>query len=265
MDAHGLQLAPFLQTARVPGWQTSFPLLDRAEAAAVVCVQASGEALFVPSGWHHTVDNLEDTASINHNWLNGNCVRHSWGFMRATFERAVSLIADCRCRAGCKLQRRLCCDGVTQLRMRRETCDSATEFLELAQRILRADIGMDVAEFCELVSSVAHREVATLRQLGVAIDCECCAQEDNLACDGCDGPDRDALQLEHLLRLRAAACVMSDVHAFAVHTLQGEAGASGRAEIEGAYQLFVGATAWPWLVAAPCLERLCVELLSCNG
>lgn len=29
-------------------------------------MQESGEAIFVPSGWHHTVVNLEDTLSINH-------------------------------------------------------------------------------------------------------------------------------------------------------------------------------------------------------
>ena len=29
-------------------------------------VQGTGEAIFVPSGWHHTVQNLEDTLSINH-------------------------------------------------------------------------------------------------------------------------------------------------------------------------------------------------------
>jgi hypothetical protein len=33
-------------------------------------VQRKGELLFVPSGWYHEVTNLEDTISINHNWLN---------------------------------------------------------------------------------------------------------------------------------------------------------------------------------------------------
>ena len=34
-------------------------------------IQNSGEVVFVPSGWHHQVSNLEDTISINHNWFNG--------------------------------------------------------------------------------------------------------------------------------------------------------------------------------------------------
>jgi hypothetical protein len=31
--------------------------------------QGPGELLFVPSGWHHTVHNLQDTLSINHSTL----------------------------------------------------------------------------------------------------------------------------------------------------------------------------------------------------
>ncbi len=32
----------------------------------ILRIQVAGEAIFVPSGWHHTVENLEDTLSINH-------------------------------------------------------------------------------------------------------------------------------------------------------------------------------------------------------
>ena len=33
-------------------------------------IQRRGEVIFVPSGWHHQVENVEDTISINHNWFN---------------------------------------------------------------------------------------------------------------------------------------------------------------------------------------------------
>jgi hypothetical protein len=44
--------------------------LEAARAQAIELIQQSGEALFVPSGWHHSVCNLQDTLSINHNWIN---------------------------------------------------------------------------------------------------------------------------------------------------------------------------------------------------
>ncbi|XP_029309096.1 2-oxoglutarate and iron-dependent oxygenase JMJD4 isoform X2 [Cottoperca gobio] len=45
-------------------------------------IQEAGEIIFVPSGWHHQVYNLEDTISINHNWLNGCNVDIMWQFLQ---------------------------------------------------------------------------------------------------------------------------------------------------------------------------------------
>ncbi|KAL2769059.1 2-oxoglutarate and iron-dependent oxygenase JMJD4 isoform 2, partial [Daubentonia madagascariensis] len=44
--------------------------------------QEAGEMLFVPSGWHHQVHNLDDTISINHNWVNGFNLAHMWHFLQ---------------------------------------------------------------------------------------------------------------------------------------------------------------------------------------
>ncbi len=44
--------------------------LNTARDHAIEIIQETGEAIFVPSGWHHSVENLEDTLSINHNWIN---------------------------------------------------------------------------------------------------------------------------------------------------------------------------------------------------
>lgn len=57
---------------------TFFPGLARARRHAIEVVQEAGETIFVPSNWFHTVENLHDTLSINHNWLNGSNVRHCW-------------------------------------------------------------------------------------------------------------------------------------------------------------------------------------------
>ncbi|XP_043543860.1 2-oxoglutarate and iron-dependent oxygenase JMJD4 [Chiloscyllium plagiosum] len=45
-------------------------------------VQDAGEVIFVPSSWHHQVYNLEDTISINHNWLNGCNIDIMWQFLQ---------------------------------------------------------------------------------------------------------------------------------------------------------------------------------------
>ena len=45
-------------------------------------IQETGDVIFVPSGWHHQVHNLEDTISINHNWFNGANVGRIFGELK---------------------------------------------------------------------------------------------------------------------------------------------------------------------------------------
>lgn len=60
-------------------------------------LQEPGETIFVPSGWHHCVHNLEDTLSINHNWLNAHNVHWALALLQGEHESAVAAIEDCRC------------------------------------------------------------------------------------------------------------------------------------------------------------------------
>ncbi|KAM4794588.1 2-oxoglutarate and iron-dependent oxygenase JMJD4 isoform 1-T1 [Cyanocitta cristata] len=67
--------APDLRDKRIyPRYSQSQPPLE--------IIQESGEIVFIPSGWHHQVHNLEDTISINHNWVNGCNVATMWGFLQ---------------------------------------------------------------------------------------------------------------------------------------------------------------------------------------
>lgn len=51
-------------------------------ASALVFEQEPHEALFVPSGWYHQVENLDlATVSINHNWFNGTNLSRIIGFV----------------------------------------------------------------------------------------------------------------------------------------------------------------------------------------
>lgn len=97
MDSAKLNLSPSLECDEVSHWEQRFPSLQRARDKAIEVIQGAGEALFVPSGWTHSVENLEDTISINHNWLNGFNVLWSANLLRHTFLKAVELLCDCRC------------------------------------------------------------------------------------------------------------------------------------------------------------------------
>ncbi|XP_075444133.1 2-oxoglutarate and iron-dependent oxygenase JMJD4 isoform X2 [Ascaphus truei] len=49
-------------------------------------VQEAGQMVFIPSGWHHQVYNMEDTISINHNWVNGCNVSVMWKFLQGELD-----------------------------------------------------------------------------------------------------------------------------------------------------------------------------------
>ncbi|XP_063236248.1 2-oxoglutarate and iron-dependent oxygenase JMJD4 isoform X2 [Bacillus rossius redtenbacheri] len=58
--------------------------------------QKSGEAIFVPSGWHHQVWNLEDTISINHNWVNGCNIDSMWKSLKNNLAAVKKEVEDCK-------------------------------------------------------------------------------------------------------------------------------------------------------------------------
>eukprot|EP00890_Picochlorum_soloecismus_P003954 jgi/Picsp_1/455/NSC_00453-R1_jmjc domain-containing protein 4-like len=59
-------------------------------------LQYQGEIVFVPSGWYHEVQNIEDTLSINHNWIDSESLMASWKYLKKEYELATSLIDDCK-------------------------------------------------------------------------------------------------------------------------------------------------------------------------
>lgn len=80
-DCFGTRLATHLR-ADVGEMGHLFPGLDRARSVAVEVIQEPGDTIFVPSNVFHTVENLEPTLSINHNWINGYNVFHCWEHVR---------------------------------------------------------------------------------------------------------------------------------------------------------------------------------------
>mgnify|MGYP001807671467 CR=1 FL=1 len=56
--------------------------------------------MFVPSGWHHCVENTADTLSFNHNWLNAHNAHWTWALLRRGHADAAAALEDCRCSGG---------------------------------------------------------------------------------------------------------------------------------------------------------------------
>ena len=50
----------------------------------------------MPSGWHHTVENLDDSLSINHNWLNAHNIHWGLALLKQEHAAAAAQIEDCR-------------------------------------------------------------------------------------------------------------------------------------------------------------------------
>ncbi|PIK40416.1 putative jmjC domain-containing protein 4 [Apostichopus japonicus] len=99
-------------------------------------VQSVGEVIFVPSGWHHQVFNMEDTISINHNWFNGTSISRSFVFLQSELNKVQKSIDDCRDMDGWEKQ---------------------------CQLILKASSGMDYQEFFQLLVSVSRRRFQVIR------------------------------------------------------------------------------------------------------
>jgi hypothetical protein len=99
-------------------------------------VQNQGEAIFVPSGWHHQVWNLEETISVNHNWVNGCNIMNMWRALVENLDRVKREIEDCRDMEG---------------------------FLHQCQVVLKASFGMDFFRFFDLLEFIVIRRLTQLQ------------------------------------------------------------------------------------------------------
>ncbi|XP_019561772.2 2-oxoglutarate and iron-dependent oxygenase JMJD4 homolog [Aedes albopictus] len=97
--------------------------------------QTAGEAIFVPSGWYHQVQNLEDAISVNHNWFNGCNIANIWASLWAAYEQVVKEIDDCR---------------------------DMDNFDEHCQLMLKASYGMNLEAFLDILEHVANKRIGTI-------------------------------------------------------------------------------------------------------
>ncbi|CAH0557537.1 unnamed protein product [Brassicogethes aeneus] len=99
-------------------------------------IQNPGEAVFVPSCWYHQVYNLEDTISINHNWINGCNIHFVWKALRENLLLVKKEIEDCK---------------------------EMPNFIEHCQVMLKASFGMDYLRFYDMLKYVASKRILALR------------------------------------------------------------------------------------------------------
>lgn len=91
--------------------------------AKLVVQQNEGETIFVPSGWYHQVRNLEETVSINHNWINCASIENTWLHL----QNELILVEN-------------------ELEYLHSGMDD-DEWIDICQKILRAQTSMDFADF----------------------------------------------------------------------------------------------------------------------
>lgn len=111
---------------------------SRPDIKCIDIVQEEGEIIFVPSGWHHQVHNIEDAISINHNWLNGANIRSVAQFLLSQAALVRTEIYDCK------------------------ALMTSKEWNDQCEVILRADSGMNVHDFIKFLDVIARNRSAFL-------------------------------------------------------------------------------------------------------
>jgi hypothetical protein len=99
---------------------------------ALVVDQCQGEMMYVPSGWRHSVENLEEAISVNHNWM-------MVGSLDCVFDCVVDEIRA--------VEEEMDAWGITN------PSAENNELSRVREDMLRGCVGMDISMFCTLVIS----------------------------------------------------------------------------------------------------------------
>ena len=99
--------------------------------ATYTVTQQAGETMFVPSGWFHQVRNLEETVSINHNWINAASIKNTWTHLLDE----LKLVED-------------------EIEYLHDGMDDEAEWHRTCQLILRAQSSFDFNDFYHFLKSI---------------------------------------------------------------------------------------------------------------
>lgn len=119
-------------------YDVTAPSLQNRGPPPLEVVQEAGEIIFVPSGWHHQVYNLEDTISINHNWVNGCNVSAMWRFLQAELSAVQREIGEWR--------------------------ETMEDWEQHCQMLLKSCTGIDYKEFYTFLKIIAEHRIQALQE-----------------------------------------------------------------------------------------------------
>lgn len=111
---------------------TKYKMYNSKKLKCFDVTQEAGEIIFVPSGWHHQVWNLEDTISINHNWINGCNIANVWCTLKKELRSVMKEVDDCK---------------------------DMKNWNEHCQLMLKISYGMDYKQFLEFISFIAKNRL----------------------------------------------------------------------------------------------------------
>ncbi len=121
-------------------WPGPCALINKGVVLSVM--QGPGDAIFVPSGWHHVVCNVTDVVSVNHNWINKYNIFWVVRHVQTEVTEAAMAIADIK-----------------------ELCNSEEEFRELVYRNAGINAGYSIEQLVGLLAEYGVCEGTQARAL----------------------------------------------------------------------------------------------------
>lgn len=129
-DTHGQLI--YDATSEELNDHSKYKAYDKRILKCIDVIQDEGEIMFVPSGWHHQVWNVEDTISINHNWINGCNIMNVWQGLKKELSSVMKEVDDCK---------------------------EMSDWAEHCQLMLKTSYGMDYILFFDFILFIANRRL----------------------------------------------------------------------------------------------------------
>ncbi|XP_059060553.1 2-oxoglutarate and iron-dependent oxygenase JMJD4 [Achroia grisella] len=133
-------LFPPLEEEKLKDSLGNLPLLFEYEMSEGIkyfeIIQEQGDAIFVPSGWHHQVVNLLDTISINHNWINA-----------CNLELVFKALQN----------------SLSSIENEIQEFKDTPEFYSQCQLILKSLFGMDVTSFMNFLCYIGNKRLGQIK------------------------------------------------------------------------------------------------------